>query len=87
MAAYPAVRPVRWQRLIFTYVIPVVPFAVAFDGVVSCLRTYTPEELLRVARVAGPEYDWEAGTEKGDLRRPPVTYLIGTPRGKGVPAE
>ncbi len=42
----PAIRPFRWSRLFWTYVVPLVPLAVTFDGVVSCLRIYTPEEML-----------------------------------------
>ena len=29
------------HRLFFTYCIPVVPAVLLFDGIVSCLRTYT----------------------------------------------
>lgn len=32
----------------FTYVVPIVPFALVFDGVVSALRTRTFEEVLRL---------------------------------------
>ncbi len=75
----PAVRPFRWSRLAWTYLVPVVPAAVLFDGVVSCLRTYTPAELLALARDADPagEYDWEAGADAGPVAAP---HLIGTPR-------
>ena len=30
---------------IFTYLIPICPLAFAWDGFVSCLRTYSPAEL------------------------------------------
>src|SRR4051812_13783140 len=36
----PFIRPFRWSRLFWTYLIPVMPFIVLFDGLVSCLRTY-----------------------------------------------
>ena len=74
----PAIRPFRWSRLFWTYVIPLVPLLVQFDGVVSCLRAYRPEELLELTRQLGDVgYEWEAGTEgKGPI---PVTYLIGRP--------
>jgi hypothetical protein len=35
-------------QLVFTYIIPVVPFIVTFDGFVSCLRTRNFEEVLRL---------------------------------------
>ena len=33
--ATPFVRPFRWSRLLFTYVIPLIPLLVLFDGTVS----------------------------------------------------
>lgn len=41
----PFVRPFRWSRLLCTYLVPVIPFVLLFDGIVSCLRTYRPSEL------------------------------------------
>lgn len=74
----PAVRPFRWSRLFWTYVLPVVPLAALFDGVVSCLRTYTPAELRELT--AGLDgYAWEIGEEKVPGSAAPVTYLIGYP--------
>jgi hypothetical protein len=75
-------KPFRWSRLFWTYVIPVVPLAVLFDGIVSCLRTYTPEELMAlVARVPGSEsFHWEAGIDRIGPLPVGVTYLIGYPR-------
>jgi hypothetical protein len=85
----PAIRPIRWSRLFWTYIVPVIPVAVLFDGIVSCLRTYTPDEMLAMAReVGGVGYDWEAGVEypKGGPIPIPITYLIGVPRPAEAPA-
>lgn len=78
----PFQKPWRWGRMFWTYVVPAVPLAVLFDGIVSCLRTYTPPELLAMAReVPGSDrYDWEAGVERIGGLPVGVTYLIGTPR-------
>lgn len=78
----PFQKPFRWPRLFWTYVVPVVPLAVAFDGVISCLRTYTPEELMGIVRtVNGNEsYEWQAGVERMGVFPIGVTYLIGFPR-------
>lgn len=74
----PFIRPFRWNRLLWTYLVPLVPLAVWFEGTVSCLRTYTPGELRRL--VAGfEEYHWEVGTVRGPPLITRVTYLIGTP--------
>jgi hypothetical protein len=55
------------------------PNLAAFDGVVSCLRTYTPDELRELAKsVDGATgYDWTAGHAGGGPI--PMTYLVGTP--------
>src|ERR1700693_6220026 len=36
----PFIRPFRWSRLFWTYLVPIIPLVLLFDGVVSCLRTY-----------------------------------------------
>lgn len=75
----PFIRPFRWSRLLWTYLVPVVPPFVLFDGVVSCLRTYTPAELRELVEpFAGDGYTWEIGEERGPGPIP-VTYLIGYP--------
>jgi hypothetical protein len=78
----PFQKPFRWSRLFWTYVLPVVPLAVAFDGFVSCLRTYTPEELMEmVSTLPGKDdYEWQAGVERIGVLPVGVTYLIGIPR-------
>jgi hypothetical protein len=74
----PFIRPFRWDRLFWTYLVPVVPLVVWFEGTVSCLRTYTPAELRQL--VAGFDaYRWEVGTVRGPPLITLVTYLIGTP--------
>lgn len=74
----PWIRPFRWSRLLWTYLVPIVPFALLFDGVVSCLRTYRPEELREmVAGLSGGEYRWKIGEALGGAT--PITYLVGLP--------
>jgi hypothetical protein len=73
----PGMRPFRWSRLLFTYLVPVIPLVVLWDGLVSCLRTRTPEELL-ILTSGFPQFDWRAGYAQGGWL-PPV-YLIGVPK-------
>ncbi len=75
----PRIRPFRWSRLLWTYLIPVIPLVLLFDGVVSCLRTYRPEELRdMVEKLTSCQYQWEIGElATGKM---PVTYLIGYPK-------
>lgn len=73
----PGIRPFRWSRLFFTYLLPALPLAIFWDGFVSSLRTYTPAELRELTRGLDG-YTWEFG---GEIKpgKPPVTYLIGYP--------
>lgn len=41
----PFIRPFRWSRLFWTYVLPVVPQVLLLDSVVSVLRVYSVQEL------------------------------------------
>lgn len=76
----PLVRPFHASRLALTYLLPLIPALVAWDGTVSALRAYTPDELLELARSArGSErYEWEAGTAGSAL------YLTGIPASAAV---
>ena len=73
----PFLRPARVGALLLTYLIPILPLVILWDGLISCLRTYRVEELR--ALVAGLEdsYAWEAGTIKKAGRA--VTFLVGRP--------
>jgi hypothetical protein len=76
----PLLRPFRWSRLLYTYLIPVIPLVLWFDGIVSCLRAYSPQELDELTEGLSPnQYQWDRGEEKGGLLRVPITYLIGYP--------
>ncbi|MGS2724543.1 hypothetical protein ACVBEJ_12440 [Porticoccus sp. GXU_MW_L64] len=76
----PFARPFRWSRLLFTYLIPLLPLIGTFDGIVSCLRTYTPKELQQmVDSLEADHYHWEMGEHKGGGPIP-ITYLIGYPK-------
>jgi hypothetical protein len=72
------IRPFRWSRLLWTYLVPIIPLVLLFDGVVSCLRTYRPSELQEmVGKLTGSKYRWDIGElAAGGV---PVTYLIGCP--------
>jgi hypothetical protein len=80
----PLIRPFRWSRLLWTYLIPIIPLVLLFDGVVSCLRTYRPQELRDlVQKLTATEYQWEIGEFSGAAGRVPITYLIGYPLAGG----
>jgi hypothetical protein len=76
----PFMRPFRWSRLFFTYLVPLIPLFTIWDGTVSILRMYPPAQLLALARRADPtnSFKWQAGKVR-HWWGPEVTYLIGTP--------
>lgn len=73
LVVVPMAKPFRVSRLVCTYLLPLVPFLFAWDGSVSVLRAYLPEELRAIAAaVPGAEgYVWEAGRAGNAL------YLLG----------
>jgi hypothetical protein len=83
----PLIRPFRWSRLLCTYVVPIIHLVLLFDGVVSCLRTYQPQELREIIKkLSGIEYQWEVGEHSKTSGQAPITYLIGCPRTRGSPS-
>jgi hypothetical protein len=75
----PLIRPLTPLRLLLTYVLPVAPLTITWDGLVSVLRAHRPEELRAVtASLAREGYTWEVGQvpmgPKGTL-----TYVLGLP--------
>lgn len=75
----PFIRPLRWSRLAWTYLPPVLPIVGLFDGVVSCLRTYSPAELRQLLHGLDT-YEWEVGETRSPWSPLVVTYLVGVPR-------
>lgn len=83
--ATPFMRPFQWRRMLWTYVLPMVPLTCLWDGVVSQLRAYRPAEMLELTRPF-PTYQWTAdrtglGTTPGH-----VTYLLGRPKTASSPS-
>lgn len=78
----PFIRPFSWGRLLFTYLIPVVPLFVLWDGVVSSLRTYSVSEMQNLVSTLnqGDSFDWKIGKQTSGPGK--ILYLIGTPKTK-----
>ena len=77
----PWLRPFRWSRLALTYLVPLIPAGILWDGTASLFRLYPPDQLRRLAAEADPEgrYHWTCGVQPAGFARS-VTYLIGVPR-------
>ena len=72
----PWVRPFSVARLLLTYVIPIAAPLILFDGIVSCLRSYTVEELRDMCRgLETDSYRFHIGVKQSRGQR--LTYLVG----------
>jgi hypothetical protein len=75
LAVMPFVRP-SFGALLATYLVPIVPLMVGFDGLVSCLRARSQRELL--ALTAGLDgLTWTVGKQPAGLVD--LTFLVGVP--------
>jgi hypothetical protein len=74
----PFIRPFRWRRLLFTYLLPLVPLTCLWDGLVSQLRAYTPAELVQLSATA-ESMKWQAGYLPFPTGPGRLTYLVGWP--------
>ena len=76
----PFARPFRWSYLVFAWLIPVLPFVVFWDGLVSMLRIYSPERMKEMtADLRRPDYVWEIGRIRARGIPGGLPYLIGRP--------
>lgn len=76
----PLIRPFRWSRLVWTYLLPAIPLVLLFDGIVSCLRTYSREELRSMTdSLTGRPFDWHYGRARTLFSPLGISYLIGYP--------
>jgi hypothetical protein len=83
--ATPFIRPFSWSRLLWTYPLPVVPLLCMWDGIVSQLRAYRPDELRALAEATGGSFAWEAGIQRAPGVPAQLTYLLGWPRASTDP--
>jgi hypothetical protein len=76
----PFITPQSFLRYLWTYLLPLVPLATCWDGVVSLLRVYSVDELRELTRpLQGDGYAWEAGLASTGTPIFEYIYLIGYP--------
>ena len=74
-------RPLRWGYIFWTFVVPVIPMVVMFDGIVSCFRSYSIKELQGLtSSLVGSNHAWEIGFASIPFNMLRVTYAIGYPK-------
>ena len=75
----PFIKPFRFSRLFFTYIVPVLPLCIMWDGTVSILRLYSPAMLKQLTSgVSSENYSWQTGKTR-HWSGAKVIYLIGYP--------
>lgn len=80
LALTPLARPLRWWQFVLTYIIPVFPIIIAWDGLVSNLRCYTLNEFQALTKdLSSSKFHWEMGTIRTWRYPIGLTYLIGAP--------
>lgn len=80
LALMPFVKPRRVSNFVFTYLVPLVPLCIAWDGVASCLRSYSDDELeALLAPLRSSSYTFRI--ERHRVRWTPmaVTCVVGLP--------
>ena len=79
----PFIKPRTFPRFFWTYLIPVVPLATSWDGIISLLRTYSPKELKELTHPCTSNgYTWEVGYAPTGTPVFSFIYLVGYPTEK-----
>ena len=81
--ATPFIRPFRWKRLLWTYVVPLIPLTCWWDGLVSACRAYTVTEMLAMTQ-GFDDYDWKADRIAVRGQAGHLTHLLGLPRSSRI---
>ncbi len=76
----PFIKPFKLGRLFFTYIIPILPLFITWDGIASAMRTYKPGEIEAMTRELrnGDSYVWEIGWHGKGPRK--VMVALGYPK-------
>jgi hypothetical protein len=76
----PFIKPHTLSRFFWTYLVPIAPFVTCWDGVISMLRVYSPDELKELTNsLQRNDYIWEIGQASLGIPVMKMTYLLGYP--------
>jgi hypothetical protein len=76
----PFIKPRTVARFFWTYLLPIVPLATCWDGVISLLRVYSPQALKEITSlIPSQDYAWETGRASMGTPLFDYTYLLGYP--------
>ena len=77
----PFVKPLTWQQLLFTYLIPVIPFLYAWDGQASMPRIYSMDDMDELLEgLSSKDYSWTKETALNEKGKATGTFVIGLPK-------
>ena len=80
LALMPFVKPRRVSNFVFTYLVPLVPLFLVWDGVASCLRSYSDDELeALVAPLRSRRYTFRVERHRVPWTPMVVTCVVGLP--------
>jgi hypothetical protein len=75
----PFFKPFRISRLVFTYLIPIIPICTIWDGIISILRLYSPDEMMQIAKeIDNDQYIWISGKVRNKFGMS-IAYMTGYP--------
>jgi len=81
--ATPFIRPFRWKRLLWTYVIPLISLTCWWDGLVSACCAYSAAEMLAMTQ-GFDDYEWRANRIRVGGKAGHLTHLLGIPRSSRI---
>jgi hypothetical protein len=73
----PFIKPFKLGRIIFTYIIPIVPLFVLWDGIVSSLRIYSVEEMRELIKNIENSKNFNWNIESIKSGPGVILYLLG----------
>ena len=76
----PFIKPFKLGRIFFTYLIPIIPLVVLWDGIISSLRTYSVKEMTELVNQLENKdaFYWDINKVKSGPGN--ILYLLGTPK-------
>ncbi len=72
-------RPWRLSWWLFSWIVPILPLSIGWDGLVSHLRSYTEAELAGLVKGIDQKYTWEMGRVKARRGGVRISYIVGRP--------
>ena len=75
----PLIRPFSLDRILWTYLVPIVPMMIGVDGFMSSVRAYDTDELTALTGGLSADYTWRIYRARGKGMPLAATVLLGRP--------